>query len=222
MGSLSFRIAWPAFKTQTLNVNTHRLVVGVYQGSFSGQATYVILEAGQENAVFEKLVPGNTKVFCLAFASDNTVINGDIENALVEANQRKPVLLDLQALPFSGIASEEAQALQRWAKSLFVTPSPTATPATPTQIQSPTPTATPTTPVETPSASPIETPSPTQTLSPVTGSRDSGSSGGSSANPSPTPSPSPTTIDIGNEGGEIDSLITIDDGTPRPDTVVIQ
>ncbi len=226
-GSLQFRVLWPAFKTHALDQNTQRLLVGVYQGSFAGEPKYIILEAGQENALFEQLPVGQTRVFCLAFSADNTLINGDIESANVEANQRKPVLLDLQVLPLSDIDVEEAQALLAWANGLFPTPAATVTP--PIQSAgapvSPAPTATPgavasATPA--PTAAP-PTPLPSPTPSPSTDSRGgfSGGSGGGSVNPTPTPSP--TSIDVGGQdGGELSSEITIDDGAPRPDTVVIQ
>lgn len=226
-GSLQFQVRWPAFKTQALAENTHQLVVGVYQGAFSGTPRYFILEAGQERALFEQLAVGQTRVFCLAFSADNTLINGDTEMATVEANQRKPVILDLQASPFDSLPPEEAEALQQWVLQLFpapmTSPSPIAAPVNsgPSPLPAeptPTPQGTPSALLSpTPSASPMPTPS----ASPETGSRGGFSGGGSSSGPTPTPSP--TTIDTGGQtGGTLQSDISIDDGAPRPDTVVIQ
>lgn len=234
-GQLVFRFQWPGFRTQALLPETQYIVVAVYQGTFTEAATYRVIPAGQEQLRMEALPVGATQVLAVALNADQQVLNGDMDSTTILPQQRHPVLLDLQSGFLSQLSETEQQALLAWLPTILPVPQPMPRPssssnAMPIPTPSPEISPTPLPPVASESPQPQESASPQGVSSPspfpTTGSRSSGdSSGGSSGGgggnnvTTPTPTPSPEENENPNP---LNTTVTLEDGSSRPETVVIQ
>lgn len=228
-GQLSLRVQWPAFRTQALLPATQSLVVAVYREQFTGSPDYLILERGQERAVFARLAAGKARVLCLALDPQARLLNGDFAEITVLPQQKTQLVLELQPDPLADLSAAEQAALMAWLKGLFPGGMPSAAPlpvaaATPLASATPQPSAQPTAqPTAQPAegsgsvpTSPTPEPTPSPTPPPASGGGSTGSSsgGGSASQPAPSASPS--------EGGSLSGEVTLQDGAPRDQTVEIQ
>lgn len=220
-GQLVFRFQWPDFLTQALLPETQYIVVAVYQGAFSEAATYRVIPAGQQQLRMEALPVGVTQVLAVALNAEQQVLNGDMDTTTILPQQRHPVVLDLQSGFLSQLSETEQQALLAWLPTVLPVPQTTPRPSSSSNtmaIPTPSPEAslTPIPPVASEPPQPQQSANPQGLSSPSpaptpTGSRSSGSSGGGGGGNVTTPTPNP-----------LNTTVTLEEGSSRPETVVIQ